>query len=93
MTVSRRLDDDHGAFAGIVVSDISVDKLQSFYKTFDVGSGGSIALFSTAGIMVARQPSAPSRIGKSFAQSTMFRDLLPRSATGSFQYLASTDQV
>ena len=93
VTVSRRLDDDHGAFAGIVVAKISVDRLQAFYKTFNVGPGGSVALFSTAGIMIARQPPAPSRIGTSFARSTMFRDALPRSPTGSFQYLASTDKV
>ncbi len=93
VTVSRRLDDEYGAFAGIVVANISIDKLQEFYKTFNVGPGGSISLFSAGAIMVARQPPAPSRIGTSFAQTSMFRDLLPKSATGSYEYYAKSDAL
>ena len=54
ITVSRRIDDRQGGFAGVVRARISVAFLQRFYGSFAVGPRGTISLITTQGVIVAR---------------------------------------
>ncbi len=54
LTISRRIDDRQGRFAGVVRARISVSFLQGFYRSFAVGPRGTISLVTTQGIIVAR---------------------------------------
>ena len=93
ITVSRRIDDPDGRFAGIVLGTIAVDYLQRFYATFDVGGQGVIALDGADGIVVARTTRNGSSTGASVASSPVFRQMLPRAEAGSFRTVSLIDGV
>ena len=54
ITLSRRIDDRQGRFAGVVRARVSVAFLQRFYRSFAIGPRGMISLVTTRGIIVAR---------------------------------------
>ncbi len=95
ITVSRRVDDRDGRFAGIVLGTIAVDYLQRFYGTFDVGRQGVIALDGGDGIVIARAGAGRggSATGASVAGGPVFRRLLPRADAGIFRTVSPIDGV
>ncbi len=93
LTVSRRIDDRNGDFAGIVLATIAVDYLQRFYATFDVGRQGVIALFGIDGVTVLRSAAGHgSATGSSEAGDPAFGELL-RADTGSVRIVSPVDGV
>ena len=54
ITVSRRLDDSRGRFAGVVRARISATFLERFYGSFSIGSHGVITLISSRATVIAR---------------------------------------
>ncbi len=38
--LSRRLDDEHGNFAGVVTATVDLDDLNHFYRAVNIGAGG-----------------------------------------------------
>ena len=93
ITVSRRLDDPQGNFAGVVSATILVDRLEAFYDTFDVGPRGIIGLDSATGIVIARSPSARKTTGTDTSRSRIFSQLLPHAPVASFEYVSPIDGV
>lgn len=93
VTVSRRLNDAGGGFAGLALATISVDALQGLYETFDVGQQGAIALFSDQGLVLARKPVDQALIGTSAARGPVFHEVLGGSPAGSFRYVSLLDGV
>ena len=93
ITVSRRVNDDRGHFAGVVLATISSTALSSFYGTFDVGSQGVISLLTADGLLVARDRQNEAKIGTSLANGPIFRDFLPHASVGSFRYASSVGGV
>jgi signal transduction histidine kinase len=67
ISVSRRLVDREGRFAGIVVAAVESHNFERFYRSLDLGQGDSIALFKRDGALVFRLPHADAYIGRSFA--------------------------
>jgi len=55
-TLSRRISNPDGSFAGLVQTAMRADYFQSSFKTIDVGTHGNIALFSTSLKLIARHP-------------------------------------
>ncbi len=93
-TVSRRLHRIDGSFAGIVAATLDADQFSKHYAEFDVGPRGSIALLHSSGVLVARYPLNNARIGQSIAHDVFFRELLPRSPSGSyFSSVSPIDRV
>ncbi len=64
ITLSRRLEDRRGRFAGVVQAAVRAEFFQSFYQSLNVGSGGVVALYDTNLLLVARHPAVESQIGK-----------------------------
>ncbi len=93
LTVSRRIDDAQGRFAGIVQARISVEALQRFYDRFDVGPRGLISLGTLSGTIVARTSGTRTRIGANVSSGPIFRRITPGQATGSFRYVSPFDGV
>ena len=62
----RRLRDDSGRFAGVVNATIDLDKFQQFYHQINLGSHSAIVLLHDDGTLLAREPPALDRIGKSY---------------------------
>ena len=92
VTVSRRINAADGSFAGVAVGNVSVDALQQFYATFDVGSRGAIALEMAGGILVARTPADGRPVGAQISGRQIQQRLLLAPA-GSFEFRSAIDGV
>ncbi|MGI4940511.1 MAG: sensor domain-containing diguanylate cyclase [Janthinobacterium lividum] len=90
LTVSRRIDAADGSFAGVALATISIDAIQAFYATFDVGAHGAITLETTESVLVARKPADEARIGADLSHGAL-AVLLPPGQTGNFDYVSAVD--
>lgn len=59
VTVTRRLNDADGNFAGVVVTSVSMQAFQRLFDQMQAQSGGVIALLSEDGTILARSPPLP----------------------------------
>ena len=91
--VSRRVDDEGGNFAGVVVATVDPALLAAFYSSVNVGRDGAVALFNTDGVLLARSPRRDDLIGRSFADSRLFAELLPESEHGSYETRTTVDGI
>jgi PAS domain S-box-containing protein len=64
--LSRRLDDDAGHFAGIVIANVDLEDLNRLYRAVDPGPGSHIALVRDDGTLLVRNPPAPNVVGRRF---------------------------
>ena len=64
--LSRRLDDDQGRFAGVVVANVDLEDLNQFYRAVDVGAGSAIQLLRDDGTLLLRNPRMPDVVGRKF---------------------------
>jgi PAS domain S-box-containing protein len=63
---SRRLDDENGKFAGVVTAVVNLEDLTRYYQAVNIDIGSAIQLLRNDGTLLARNPSTPDAIGKSF---------------------------
>jgi PAS domain S-box-containing protein len=73
IVLSRRLEDDTGAFAGVVAAVVNLEDLESFYAATTVDSGSAVQLLRDNGQLLVRDPPNPDAIEKSFPQLTALR--------------------
>ena len=73
---SRRVESADGGLIGFVVSAIEMDYFEHFYAQLPLTGGGSFALFRRDGLLMARYPHVDPQVGKSFAASMNFGDML-----------------
>jgi PAS domain S-box-containing protein len=64
--LSRRLEDDGGRFAGIVIANVDLEDLNQFYRAVDTGPGSHIALLRDDGELLVRNPPLASIVGRKF---------------------------
>jgi signal transduction histidine kinase/CheY-like chemotaxis protein len=64
--LSRRLDDDQGHFAGVVIANVDLEELNQFYRTVDVGAASAVSLLRDDGTLLVRNPRAPEAVGRRF---------------------------
>jgi len=64
--LSRRLDDDQGHFAGVVIANVDLEDLNQFYRTVDVGAGSAVSLVRDDGTLMVRNPRVPDAVGRKF---------------------------
>jgi PAS domain S-box-containing protein len=64
--LSRRLDDEQGHFAGVVVANVDLQDLNQFYRAVDVGAGSAIQLLRDDGTLLVRNPQLASLVGHKF---------------------------
>ena len=74
LNVSRRFDQPNGAFAGVALATIDLDKFAAFYRSFDIGAHGAVTLASDDGILLVRVPARPDLIGRSLAGNGFLTD-------------------
>lgn len=92
MTISRRIADPHGNFAGVVVGTINMDYFQSLLKGIDLQKYGSASIVMTDGTFMAREPYMASLIGKNYRNGDVFARFGNKSS-GQFWAVASVDGV
>ncbi|HEV2593795.1 MAG TPA: sensor domain-containing diguanylate cyclase [Sphingomicrobium sp.] len=92
ISVSRRISAPDGSFAGIVHVTVNLDYLRRRFQQVLLGSKGSISLFRTDGIMLARTLDGDSQVGKDWHDLPLFQ-YLKKSDTGGFHVEATIDGV
>jgi diguanylate cyclase (GGDEF)-like protein/PAS domain S-box-containing protein len=75
ITLSRRINDPQGNFAGLVQAAVRADFFQDFFTSLRLGSTHSVSLFDDQLRLVARYPQAPDSLGKPI-NSPSLRELL-----------------
>ncbi len=92
ITVSRRLDDPQGRFAGVVRGRISVAFLRDFYRSFAIGPRGLISLGSLSGVIIARSD-LDAAGGSNVSAGPVFRKVAAGQLSGSFRYVSPLDGI
>jgi PAS domain-containing protein len=92
---SRRLSNADGSFAGVVTAPLDPTHFTQVYRAIDVGKGGSVLLLHRVGTgrVLAREPAKKGAIGKSFADSPLVSEYLPKSEAGSYETIGVIDGV
>jgi signal transduction histidine kinase len=65
LPVARRLTNDSGRFAGVIVAVVVPERYRPFFKNIDVGPGGNITVLHLDGVVVFREPSDTNPINES----------------------------
>jgi diguanylate cyclase (GGDEF)-like protein len=92
ITVSRRFNDADGRFAGVVLASIRAEYFSAFYRGFDIGKDGAIALVSNQGIVYARAPDGEANVGLDISKSTLLASMQAQRA-GALTYTSPVDHV
>ncbi|HYD65002.1 ATP-binding protein [Azospirillum sp.] len=83
-TLSRRLTDAEGRFAGVVVAFLDISYFGAFYAGLDIGVPTTINMYRETGEVIARQPMLDTDVGLSIADGDLFRAHLPRTPNGTY---------
>jgi hypothetical protein len=70
--LSKRIDKQDGSFAGVLTAAIDSDYFNRFYRTFELGPGGSISLLRNDGAVLIRSPLSDR--AQTFPGPTCFQD-------------------
>ena len=72
MPVSRRLNQPDGSFGGVVLATLDIEYFRRFYQSFELGTRGAVALLSSDGVLMLRQPFDSMQVGSSIRNSELF---------------------
>ena len=67
LPVARRLRNDAGRFAGIIVAVVVPERYRKFFQTIDVGTDGIISVLHLDGVVLFREPSETNPINETAA--------------------------
>jgi signal transduction histidine kinase len=91
MSLSRRLNNPDGSFAGTLAISIELKYLQRVYDQAALNRNGSISLYRTDGTLLIRHPEAKDQINRDFSTSPLFKEHLKNSPFGTFDADSSVD--
>jgi diguanylate cyclase (GGDEF)-like protein/PAS domain S-box-containing protein len=89
---SRATVDAAGKPSGAIVARADSERFERIYSLVELGKGGSVTLFNRDGTMLVRGPSFPAGIGRSFSDTPLFRQYLPKSNRGAFATISPVDR-
>jgi PAS domain S-box-containing protein len=92
LSVSRRLANPDGSFAGVVVGTLRLGFFRHLFSLIDQGPGGSIAVFRSDGTLIDRAPYNEGVVGRDFAAFELFHDAAA-ARSGIFSAPSSIDGV
>lgn len=92
-TVSRRLGDGKGGFAGTVSAGISTWHLTEFYDLLGFRKDPDVVVFRAEGDILARRPHVKEFIGRSIADRPLFRERLKQTREGVFRARSPMDGI
>nr|WP_294506927.1 response regulator [uncultured Rhodopila sp.] len=74
--LARQIRNSNAQPIGIAIVGISCSFFQEFFKTIDLSEHATISLFRSDGILLAREPLGSEWLGDSFANRSVFHDVL-----------------
>nr|WP_251029284.1 sensor domain-containing diguanylate cyclase [Pseudomonas fluorescens] len=93
VTISRRFNDAHGEFAGVVAVTLGVENFLRVFGKLDVGQDGAIGLSYTDGTLLVRYPFREQDMGRNFSKSPIYAKYLVDHSVGTASYTSSLDGV
>jgi diguanylate cyclase (GGDEF)-like protein/PAS domain S-box-containing protein len=93
ITVSRRFNHPDGRFAGVALATVDVAYFSQFFKKFNIGQNGAVALLSTDGIVLARHPDDGSYVGRDLSNTPLFNDRGSYPTAAAFYFKSPLDGV
>ncbi|MFW9080863.1 diguanylate cyclase [Pseudomonas sp. P2757] len=93
ITVSRRFNDVHGEFAGVVAVTLGVENFLRLFGKIDVGQDGAIGLSYTDGTLLVRYPFREQDMGRNFSKSPIYAKYLVDRSVGTASLTSSLDGV
>ncbi len=93
ITVSRRFNHPDGRFAGVALATVDVAYFSQFFKKFNIGPNGAVALMNTDGIVLARNPDDGSYVGRDLSNTPLFNDRSSYPAAAAFYFKSPLDGV
>lgn len=91
VTLSRRFNKTDGSFGGVVLAAISSKYLAHFYEQFEIGRNSSVTLMYGDGLIIARNPNNEKFVGRSVADTALFRDPSLQRPSGAYQFKSPLD--
>ena len=85
LNFGRAVRDPTGHDAGIVTAQVDSARFERLYRLVELGEGGSVTLLHRDGTMLIRGPGFPEGIGRSFANTPLFRIHLKHAPRGTFE--------
>ena len=92
LPISRAYYDPQGQLAGVVVGTLRLDYFQNLFDALNLGPGGSLNLFRSDGVVLARFPFNEDAVGRSLAGTANMR-VLQSARSGIFTSRAVLDGV
>lgn len=89
LTLSRRLEDRQGRFAGVALATIQLEYFERYYRGFNVGSEGTIGMTDLRGDVLVRIPDGAQR---SIRDTEVFR-LMRSKERGAITYSSPIDGI
>lgn len=89
MSLSRRLSNPDGSFAGTLAISTELKYLQRIYDQAGLNRNGSIALYRTDGTLLIRHPEAKDQINRNFYNTELFSAHLTQSTFGTYHAASS----
>ncbi|MBA1242214.1 sensor domain-containing diguanylate cyclase [Pseudomonas japonica] len=93
ITLSRRINDSDGRFAGVALATIKVEYFKRFYESYSLDPDGVINLVLADGTVLVRRPYDEQLIGTSIAKGVVFSQLLPNATAGTRMLPSVVDGV
>ena len=89
--ISRRLEYGDGRFAGVLLGTIKVDWFVRYYGDFKIDDRGALVLAKRDGTILVRRPFVSRMVGRTLANSEIFRNHLPYASEGVAEAVAVVD--
>lgn len=93
LTLARRFNRPDGSFGGVALATVDIDYFVRFYESFNVGRGGSLALTSSSGRVLARVPQNERFVGVDLAGTELFKNGIPALSSGSHRSKSPLDGI
>lgn len=84
LTVSRRVNNADGSFAGVALATLHMSYFRKFYDAFNIGDDGAILLAHEDGDLLVHRPFLEEKIGKALKEAALFREYLPKKPSGAY---------
>ena len=91
LTLSRRLSNPDGSFAGVVTGGIKLEYFRRMFAAAGADHAGAVTLYGPGGTIVMHEPPSQLQFGSSVAGTTIYREIL-KSKSGSFVGAAMVDE-
>ena len=93
LPISRRISSADGKFAGVLVATVHGAHFQPFYDSIDHRADGFVALFLSTGWAAVSSPGDHTIMGRSWADTPLFRQHVPNWPTGTVREALLGDGV